>query len=193
MKEDTIEIVFDQEGLDRYLKHYFKINPRCRKIPIEKPMVRRLNQMLVITNRMVQNGHKQNYKKYAEYIVTEQGYNMVGITSCDMEIHFTFPTKIRHDLDNYIGGCKEVMDAYSSCGLIIDDDFLHVKSMKATASYEKGVTKMVFTFKNCKFDLEELAIVQEKDRITKLKKEATMEKNKALKKAKISKTKYKRK
>lgn len=189
MNEDTIEIVFDKEGLDNYLRHYFKINPRCRKIPIEKPMVRSLNQMLVITNRMVQNGHKQNYKKYAEFIVEEQGYDMIGITSTDLEVHFTFPTKIRHDLDNYLGGCKEIMDSYSSCGLIIDDDYKHVQSMKATASYEKGVTKMVFTFKNCKFDLDELKIVQEKNAITEAKRKATMDVKKKIKKAK-SKTKY---
>lgn len=187
MNKDTIEIVFDQEGLDKYLKHYFKINPRCRKVPIESPMVRSLNKIITITNRMVQNTHKQNYKLYTEFIVGEHGYSMLGISSADLHIHFTFPTKIRHDLDNYCGGCKEIMDGLSQSGMIIDDDYSHIKSLTTTASYEKGVTKMVFTFTNCKYDLEELKVVQAKELEKSAKKKATIEDKKKLKNSKAKK------
>ena len=190
--EKTIEIIFDQDGLDKYLKHYFELHKKCRKIPIESPMVRSLNKMLVITNRIVQNSHKQNYKAYAEYIVKEQGYDMVGISSCDLEVEFTFATKIRHDLDNYSGGCKEIIDGFVDVGLCNADDYFHIKSLTTTASYEKGVTKMIFTFKNCVFDLDELKELQEKDRITKEKRETTTEANKLKKKSKSTKPKIKK-
>ena len=189
MKDNsTIEIIFDQDGLDRYLKHYFELHKKCRKIPIESPMVRSLNKMLVITNRIVQNSHKQNYKAYAEYIVKEQGYDMLGISSCDLEVGFTFPTKIRHDLDNYSGGCKEIIDGFVDVGLCNADDYFHIKSFKSTASYEKGVTKMVFKFNNCQYDLNELKELQEKDRVTREKREIAMAK-KPKKKSTKTKTK----
>lgn len=183
-EKNTIVLEFTQELLDEYIKHYFKINPRCRKIPILKPMVRSLNAILVITNRIVQNNHKKNYKLMSEWVVQKQGLSMLGISSCDLEVHFTFPTKVRHDLDNYAGGCKEIIDGLTDVGLINADDYFHIKSFKTTASYEKGVTKMTFTFKNCVYDKQELEELQAKDKATEEKKNATKEANKAKKKTK---------
>jgi hypothetical protein len=181
-ENDTIVIEFTKTDLEEWTKQYFKDNPRCRKIPLDTCIVRSLNKMLVITNRIVQNNYKQHYKNYTCFVVAKYGYKNLGISSADLNVHFTFPTKIRHDIDNYVGGCKEILDGFSESGLIVDDDYSHIKSLMATASYKKGVTKMTFTFNNCKFDLEELKVTQEKDKIMKAKKKATMAANKLKKK-----------
>lgn len=184
-EKDEIKIVFDQEGLDKYLKHYFKLNPRKRKSYIDSPMVRSLNKMLVITNRVVQNTYKQAYKDYTQFIVKEQGLEMLGISGADLEVQLTFPTKTRHDIDNFT--IKEVADGFTEVGLIIDDSYEYIRSIKTTARYEKGVTKMVFTFKNCEFDKEALAISMEKEKNRKEKREASMEKIKKKKSKKKTK------
>lgn len=154
MNSKDIIITFNQEGLEKYNAHYFKLNPRKKKIYIEKPMVRSLNKILIITNRMVQNTYKQAYKDYSVFIVKEFGLDMIGIIKADLEVEFTFPTKIRHDLDNY--SIKEIVDGFTESGLIVDDSYHHIQSIKTTARYEKGVSKMVFTFKNCEFHKEGL-------------------------------------
>lgn len=187
MNKDIVVLEFNQEDLNEYLKYYFKLNPRKKKLPVESPMARSLNKILIITNRMVQNTCKQNIKDYVKWIVKKYELDMLGISKTDLHIHFTFPTKIRHDLDNYCGGCKEIMDGLSQSGMIIDDDYSHIKSLTTTASYEKGVTKMVFTFTNCKYDLEELKIVQAKELEKSAKKKATMEEKKKLKNSKAKK------
>lgn len=179
MDNKDIIIEFNQQDLDEYLKYYFKINPRKKKVPVDAPMARSLNKMLVITNRMVQNTHKQNIKDYAIWIVKKYKLDMIGISKADLHINFTFPTKIRHDLDNFIGGAKEFMDGFSEVGLIVDDDYSHIRSLSASAIYEKGITKMIFTFKNCEFDLVELKEVQKKELERKQKKEQTMKNKKS--------------
>lgn len=181
-ENDTITITFSEKDLEEWTKQYFKDNPRCRKIPLDTCIVRSLNKMLVITNRIVQNNYKQHYKNYTCFVVAKNGYKNLGISSADLHVHFTFPSKVRHDIDNM--QIKEIEDGFSEAGLIVDDDYLHIKSILSTASYEKGVTKMVFTFTNCKFDKEELKITQEKDKIMKEKKSVTMEHNKLNKKSK---------
>lgn len=188
MNNKQITIEFNQEDLDEYLEYYFKMNPRKRKKPVESPMARSLNKMLVITNRLVQNAHKQNIKDYVIWIVKKYNLNMTGISKADLHINFTFPTKIRHDLDNFIGGTKEFMDGFSEVGLIVDDDYGHIRSISASANHEPRVTKMVFTFNNCEFDLEELKEAQEKELNKKQKREETMaNKSKSKKKRTIKK------
>ena len=169
---DTIILEFNQEDLEEYIGQWKKLNPRKRKLPVEKPMVRSLNQMLVISNRIVQNNHKQNYKEYAIHIAKKYGYDMLGIKSADLSVKYTFSTKIRHDLDNYT--VKEIMDGLSECGMIIDDSYFYIHSIKTEAEYQKGITKMVFTFENCTYDKEELLVVMEKEKNKKAKREEAM-------------------
>lgn len=160
--KDTVVIEFNQSDLDEYIKYYFKMKPRCKKPPIDSPMVRSLNKMLVITNRIVQNNWKQNWKDYSMWLVNKYGLTDLGISSADMSLHLTFPTKARRDLDNFIS--KEVLDGFVESGLIVDDSYFYIHSIKTTAEYQKGITKMIFTFSNCKYDLEDLRATQEKEK-----------------------------
>ena len=186
-ENDTIVIEFTEKDLEEWTKQYFKDNPRCRKIPLDSCIARSLNKMLVITNRIVQNNYKQHYKDYTCFVVSKNGYKNLGISKANLHVHFTFPTKIRHDLDNYT--VKEIMDGFSESGLIVDDDYYHIENLHISACYEAKVTKMTFTFTNCKFDKEELKITQEKNAIMKEKKRITTDANKLKKKSSKPKTK----
>lgn len=183
-EKEIIIVEFNQEGYEKWVKDFKKRNPKKRKLYVDGVMCRSLNKMLVIQNRIVQNTYKQAYKDYGKFIVEEyNGLKDLGISSADLEIKFTFPTRVRHDLDNYIGGVKEVMDAFTESGLIVEDNYFIIHSIKATAEYEKGVSKMIFTFKNCEFDKEALKVQQEKEAKREEKREATIKQNK-LKKSK---------
>jgi len=171
MGKDTVVIEFNQDNLDRFLTEYYKTHRKGKKPIVESPMSRSLNKMLVITNRIVQNTHKQNMKAYTCFVVKDLGLENLGISSANLNVHFVFPTKIRHDLDNFLGGCKEQVDGFSEIGLIVDDDYSHIHT----------------TFSNCKFDLDELKEVQAKEKIRKEKREESMAEKKKTKKKSIKK------
>lgn len=178
-EKDEIIVEFNQDGYNSWVNDFKTRNPRKKKLYVESVMCRSLNKMLVIQNRVVQNTYKQAYKDYGKYIVEEIcGLKDLGIISADLEIKFTFATRVRHDLDNYMGGVKELMDSFTDSGLIVEDNYFIIHSIKATAEYEKGVSKMEFVFKNCKFDKEALKIQQEKESQRELKREETMKQNK---------------
>ena len=42
----------------------------------------------------------------------------------DVEIMYYFPTRSRHDADNYAG--KFLLDGLTKAGVIVDDDFRHI-------------------------------------------------------------------
>lgn len=184
-EKETIIIEFNQEGYNSWIGDFKRRNPRKRKLYVDGIMCRSLNKMLVIQNRVVQNTYKQAYKDYGKYIV-EKFYGMkdLGIISTELEIKFTFPTKVRHDLDNYMGGVKEILDSFTESGLIVEDNYFVVHSIKATAEYEKGISKMEFKFKDCKFDKDALRVQQEKESHREKKREETIKQNKLKKKTK---------
>ena len=181
-EKHTIVVEFNQDNLDRFLSEYYKTHRKGKKPIVESPMSRSLNKMLIITNRIVQNAHKQNMKAYTCFIVKDLGLENLGISSANLNVHFVFPTKIRHDLDNFLGGCKEQVDGFSESGLIVDDDYSHIHTISSSAEYIKGETKMIFTFSNCKFNLEELKVVQAKEKIRKEKRDESMAEKKIKKK-----------
>lgn len=187
-EKDEIVVEFNEEGYEAWVKDFKRRNPKRRKMYVEGVMCRSLNKMLVIQNRVVQNTYKQAYKDYGKFIV-EQIHSLkdLGIISTDLEINFIFPTRVRHDLDNYMGGVKEIMDSFTDSGLIVEDNYFIIHSIKATAEYEKGVSKMEFKFKNCKFDKEALKIQQEKESKREAKREATIKENKIKKRKKVKK------
>jgi Holliday junction resolvase RusA-like endonuclease len=141
-----------------------------------------MNKILVITNRIVQNNHKKNRGLYVAFVLKELGLEKLGICETDLEIEFVFPTKVRHDLDNYISGIKEYMDTFSDLGTILDDNYSVIKSIKATARYEKDIKKMTFTFNNCKYDVQATLEAMDKEQIKRNKREQTMAEKKAKKK-----------
>ncbi len=53
-----------------------------------------------------------------------------------VHIHYIFPTKARHDPDNYAG--KVLLDGLVDAGVITDDSFNCIK-LELSAEYQKGV------------------------------------------------------
>jgi hypothetical protein len=181
-QKNEVIVEFNQDNLDRFLNEYYKTHRKGKKPIIEEPISRSMNKILVITNRIVQNNHKKNHGLYVEFVLKELGFEKLGISETDLEIEFVFPTKVRHDLDNYIAGIKEYMDTFSGLGTILDDNYSVIKSIKATARYEKDVKKMIFTFKNCKYDVQATLEAMEKEQIKRDKREQTMAEKKSKKK-----------
>jgi hypothetical protein len=189
--KDTIVVEFNQDNLDRFLKEYYKTHRMSKdkktkkdKPIIDSPVARSMNKILIITNRIVQNNHKHNRGLYTEFVLKELGLEKLGICETDLKIEFVFPTTTRHDLDNFTAGVKEYLDTFSDLGTIQDDNYSIIKSITSCARYEKGVTKMIFTFENCKYDVQATLEQMEKERIKREKREATMaEKKKAKKKS----------
>jgi Holliday junction resolvase RusA-like endonuclease len=191
MEENKIVVEFTEDNLDRFLKEYYKTHRMSKdkktgkdKPIIDSPIARSMNKILVITNRIVQNNHKHNRGLYTEFVLKELGLEKLGICETNLKIHFVFGTSIRHDIDNFNCGVKEYLDAFSDLGVIQDDNYQIIKSITSTASYEKGVSKMIFTFENCKFDVQATLEAMEKERIKREKRETTMSEKKKTKKKK---------
>lgn len=181
-EKDEIVIEFNQDNLDRFLVEYYKTHRKGKKVIIESPIAMSLNKLLVITNRIIQNNHKHNRGEYTKFIIRELGLEKLGINECDLKVEFVFKDRTRRDLDNFSAGIKHNMDAIVDLGVITDDDYLHIKSITSCARYEKGVSKMIFTFYNCKYNKEAMEKAMEKERIRKEKKEETMRQKKLSKK-----------
>lgn len=183
MEEDKVVVEFNEDNLNRFLIEYYKTHRKGKKPIVESALPRSMNKILVITNRIVQNNHKKYRGMYVEHVLKELGLEKLGICETDLKVHFVFPTKIRHDLDNYGSGLKEYLDTFSDIGVVQDDNYDIIKSITLTASYEKGVSKTIFTFTNCKYDVQATLDAMEKEKIKREKREATMAEKKSKKKS----------
>ena len=181
-EKEIIEVEFNEDNLSRFLKEYYKTHRKGKKTIIESPIARSMNKIITIINRTVQNTHKQNRGEYVKFVLRELGLEKLGINETDLKVEFVFPTKVRHDLDNVTAGLKEYLDSFTDLGVITDDDYLHIKSITSCARYEKGISKMIFKFMNCKYDKQAMEKAMEKERVRKEKREETLRQNKINKK-----------
>lgn len=60
----------------------------------------------------------------------------------DVEILYYFPTRSRHDADNYSG--KFLLDGLTKAGVIVDDDLAHIRTHIA-GDYDKREPRTVIT------------------------------------------------
>ena len=186
-KSNTVKVEFNENNLYDFLKEYYKTHKKGKKLIIDSPIARSMNKIITTTNRIVQNNHKQNRGEYVKFVIRKMGIEKLGIDETNLKIEFVFPTKIRHDLDNVMAGVKEYLDSFTELGVITDDDYLHIKSITSSARYEKGVSKMIFSFENCKYDALAMENAMKKERLRKEKREETIKQNKLKKKKKSTK------
>lgn len=184
MNENKIVIEFTEDNLQEFLCEYYKTHRKTKKPIVEDCLPRSMNKIITITNRIVQNNHKKHRALYVEYLIHKLGLEKIGICECDLKIEFVFPTLVRHDLDNLIGGLKEILDPFSDLGVILDDNYKVIKTLSASGRYEKGIKKMIMTFDNCKYDVEATLKQMEKEKIKKEKRDKTIKENKLKKKTK---------
>lgn len=180
-QKDTIVIEFTEDNLKEFLEDYYSTHRKTKKPIIEDCLPRSMNKIITITNRIVQNNHKKHRALYVEYLIHKLGLEKIGICETDLKLEFIFPTLVRHDLDNMMAGMKEVLDPFSELGVILDDNYKIIKSLSATARYEKDVRKMIMTFDNCKYDVQATLEAMEKEKLKRERRENTLAEKKVKK------------
>ncbi len=103
------------------------------------------------------NYHKINYwyrRAEVSKIAREEAY-LLGrevrpskpLEHCEIEEVFTIPTRRRMDVEGLMGGAKPWIDGLKDAGLIVDDDWGHVRRLSGRIVYQKGVeqTEIIIT------------------------------------------------
>jgi len=92
------------------------------------------------------NAQKQAWKEFGAWTVKYYNLENRKIAKCKIVIEYFFPTKHRHDADNFTP--KNLFDSFTVSGLLIDDDFDHVESLTIKGNYSKEDprTEIVFIF-----------------------------------------------
>ena len=123
---EVIHLTIDEDTLTKYEEYYFSIHKRAKKKPIAHPYHESMNSWMIMT-RQAMNNLKQRWKDFTIWFVTEQGYADRKIEKCELCFKLFFPTKRRHDPDNY--SQKFFLDGLVESGMIIDDDCNHIKKI----------------------------------------------------------------
>lgn len=129
-----ISIIIDNGILEEYNKYYFEKYPKRKVAPIKKPIIDSINKWTRM-RRPEMNASKQKWNEFILWVLKKKKLENLRISSCEMEILLYFPTKARHDADNYTP--KFINDALVESGLLPDDSFSVIKSLKICGFYDK--------------------------------------------------------
>lgn len=66
---------------------------------------------------------------------------------CEVEEHFTVPTKKRVDVEGLMGAAKAWLDGIVDAGILSDDGWQCVKKLSGSVRYEKGVSRTEIVIK----------------------------------------------
>ncbi len=91
------------------------------------------------------NSEKQKWKEFGIWLVKHYKYNDLLIDKCNVTVTYYFPTRHRHDADNY--SPKFLFDGFTEAGLFVDDNFEHVKSVtvrEGIGDYDRKNPKVEF-------------------------------------------------
>ena len=136
-------ITFNNKLLEEYTTEYFIKYPRRHKPPIKSPLHPSINTWFIM-KRPQMNQLKQMWSDFTEWIVEKHGFCNLHIQKANITFTYYFKTKARHDADNL--SPKFVMDGFSHCGLIEDDDFSHIETLTInTGGWCKEDPRMVVT------------------------------------------------
>lgn len=137
-----IRIEFNQENMEEYNQYYKKMNPRTKKPRLDNPLCPMLNAWTAMI-RQAQHAQKVKYGEYCRWLLEKSDVPKLQLEDCEIEYIATFPTRTRRDLDGLILNSKTYNDIYVEYGLLKDDSFYQVKSLRFSAQYEKSVKKIV--------------------------------------------------
>ncbi len=129
-----IKLIINQDELDDYHEYYFKKYPKRQVKPIKKPIPYSLNQWMIMP-RSQMNSEKQKWKDFIVWLVNKYNLQNRKIDNAEITFIYYFPTKHRHDADNYTP--KFAMDGLTESGLLVDDDFEHIKTLTICGGYDK--------------------------------------------------------
>lgn len=117
-------LMIDSETLVKYNRYYFNEYPKRKKEPIQSTIPPSLNQWMIMP-RMQMNATKQKWKEFGIWLVNFYGCTNLKIEKARVTYIYYFPTRARHDADNY--NCKFLGDALVQSGMLVDDDFKHIE------------------------------------------------------------------
>ena len=142
---EEIKIIINKEILAKYYEYYFNKYPKRKKANITSPIPPSLNEWMVMP-RFKMNARKQAWKEFGAWTVKYYNLENRKLDKCKIVIEYFFPTKHRHDADNFTP--KNLFDSFTVSGLLIDDDFDHVESLTIKGNYSKEDprTEIVFIF-----------------------------------------------
>lgn len=129
-----ITIVIDDAVLDEYAAYYFTLHPRAVKRPIEKPYHPTMNSWMIM-KRPQMNALKQKWKEFVIWLVRREGYENLGLERCGMRLMTYYATSRRHDVD--AGTPKFILDGFAESGMIVDDDYLHLRPLVLDCGVDK--------------------------------------------------------
>lgn len=133
MKE--LKLIIDNDIIERYEKHYFKLHPKAKKRPIEHPYHPSINTWMIMKRPMM-NALKGKWKDFIIWFIEDQGYSNLHIEKCEMSFTTYFQTNRRHDADNTVP--KFILDGFSESGFIADDDSSHLTSLTLQCFVDKN-------------------------------------------------------
>ena len=140
----TIILVLDNKLIEEYNNAYFKIHPKAKKKPIDKPWHPSINQWMILP-RIQMNGLKQRWKEFCIWWINKLGYQNMKLDNFEVVQTTYFDTRRRHDIDNYCP--KFINDGWTDAGFILDDDANHFKCLTMKCDYDKSNPRMEFVFK----------------------------------------------
>lgn len=129
------KLILDQKLIDEYSDYYFKIHPRAKKRPIEKPFHPSLNTWMILP-RIQMNALKQKWKDMGVWWIKKLGYDGLMLDSFTAEVTVYMPTRRKFDLDNF---CNEkfLWDSFTESGFIVDDNYTNLTSLLLRGGYDK--------------------------------------------------------
>lgn len=131
---DTIKISITENDVGKYNKTYFKKYPRRSKPPIDSPTHPSINAWFIM-GRPQMNDIKGKWKEFVVWLIQEKGLENLKIESCSMEFISYYRTRRRSDVDNSVP--KFILDGMVEAGLIVDDDYFHLKELVLRCGYDK--------------------------------------------------------
>ena len=142
------KIIIDQALVDEYCEYYFKLHPKAKKKPIEKPMHPSLNTWMILP-RIQMNSLKQKWKCFGSWLIERLGYNGLMLDKFTAEVTVYMPTRRKFDLDNF---CNEkfLWDAFTEAGFIVDDNYTNLTSLLLRGGYDKENPRTEIVIKTIK-------------------------------------------
>ena len=129
-----IKLTLDQTVLDKYNKYYFLEHPKAKKVPIEHPWHPSINVWCILP-RIQMNALKQKWKDFVKFWMKLEKLENRQLDNFDIILTVFFNTRRRHDTDNQVP--KFILDGFTECGFIVDDDEKHLHSLTLKTGYDK--------------------------------------------------------
>lgn len=142
IKKKQYLLIIDIPIIKKYKSYYFKKYPRRKIFPFASkktgkinPIPPSLNQWMIM-RRPQMNNVKQQWKDFIVWLVDYYGLSNLNIKSATITFTYYFQDKRRRDADNYTP--KNILDGFTESGLIVDDDFNHIKMLSIQGGYDKN-------------------------------------------------------